>query len=186
MKRLTSALALFAGLICCFAAGAGEPPKDTAVRDGFYLIVSEHEKRSDATVDDSQHVVSYRRSYEEDLENRTTSYLVLDREPFIPIQIDGEAQLIEGGERPILQLTLVETTRQALEAFTRKNLGRDVAIVVGDSVVSTHTIKEVITGGQIQVSRCEDDACRYIKARLDEQEQKNVQATSDTTNAASQ
>ena len=184
MKRVTACLAALTVLLACSSTAFGVGSHDATLRDGFYLIVSEHEQLADATADESQYVVSYRRSFEENPEDRTTVYLVLDQAPSIPIQIDGEAQLIEGDKHPILQLTLVDTTREALEAFTRKNLGSGIAIVIGDCVLSTHTIKEVITGGKIQISRCEDDACRYIKARLDKQH--TVPLASGSTDTASE
>jgi len=41
-----------------------------------------------------------------------------------------------------------------------------VAFVINGEVVSTHTIRSVITRGEFKLSRCGDNACEFIYARL--------------------
>jgi hypothetical protein len=41
-----------------------------------------------------------------------------------------------------------------------------VAIVVGGEVLTMHKIKEPITSGQLQISRCNDNACELLYVRL--------------------
>ena len=41
----------------------------------------------------------------------------------------------------------------AMKELIRHNVGQNIAIVIGDEVVSTHTIRESITGGKVKISR---------------------------------
>ena len=46
------------------------------------------------------------------------------------------------------------------------HLGGKVAMVVDGEIVTLHKIRTVITGGKLQITRCQDNACEVIKAKL--------------------
>ncbi len=54
-----------------------------------------------------------------------------------------------------------------MKQVTRDNLGKSAALVIDGEVVTAHKIRAVIDSGLVQLSRCTDDACDYILARLE-------------------
>lgn len=65
-----------------------------------------------------------------------------------------------------LGLTLSEKSTEKLEKLTREHLGRQVAVVVGNKVITTHKIRSVIKDGKVQIMRCTDDGCKVILQEL--------------------
>jgi preprotein translocase subunit SecD len=68
--------------------------------------------------------------------------------------------------RPKLLLTLEKTQIKPLEEFTTKNVNKSIAIVIGKDVVTTHKIRQPITGGRMQITRCTDNGCEAIYTQL--------------------
>ena len=56
--------------------------------------------------------------------------------------------------------------RRALERLTRDHLGRQLTIVLGGEVVTMHKIREVIKGGDVQISSCVAGAAGYLLEQL--------------------
>jgi preprotein translocase subunit SecD len=67
-----------------------------------------------------------------------------------------------------VEVALSEEAAGQLEAFTARCLGQPVAIVVGGEVITVYTIRQVITGGRFQISRCGDDGCQVLFRELQE------------------
>jgi len=65
-----------------------------------------------------------------------------------------------------LQMTLSPDSADELEQLSRRTLGRQVATVVGDRVITIHKVRSVIRGGKIQISRCTDEGCEVLMRQL--------------------
>lgn len=48
----------------------------------------------------------------------------------------------------------------------RAHLWGKIAMVVDGEIVTRHKIRSVITGGKLQITRCVDNACEVIRAKL--------------------
>jgi hypothetical protein len=53
-----------------------------------------------------------------------------------------------------------------LEKFTRRHVGQQVAIVIGDRVVTVHKVREPIVGDRLQITRCTDNGCDVLFSAL--------------------
>jgi preprotein translocase subunit SecD len=66
----------------------------------------------------------------------------------------------------ILRVKLKKKYAQRLEDFSRRHLGGTVAIVLDGEIVTLHKVRSVVSGGQVQITRCSDNACEVLKAKL--------------------
>jgi len=78
----------------------------------------------------------------------------------------GFVDLLDGQGKSILSVSLARKNVERTEAFTRAHLGGKVAMVIDGEIVTLHKIRSVITGGKLQITRCTDNACEVIRAKL--------------------
>src|SRR5262249_8088687 len=76
-----------------------------------------------------------------------------------------------GGSGRIL-LKLQPKAATALERFTADRLGRQITIILGGEVVTMHKIREVIKGGDVQITSCAVGAANYLLEQLQTYQQK--------------
>jgi hypothetical protein len=94
-------------------------------------------------------------------------YVAIDPDDYVPLIIDGAAKIGSDSDgKSMLSVTLARENVAKLEAFTRSHLGGKVANVIGGQIVTLHKVRAVIPDGQLQITRCEDDACRMIWSEL--------------------
>jgi preprotein translocase subunit SecD len=99
----------------------------------------------------------------EPMERQATEYVVLQTTPFVPFLLAKAPVKDKDNEgKPKLFLQLSEDQTKPLEDFTRKYTGEKVAIVIGGDIVTIHKVREAITGGRIQITRCTDNGCEAI------------------------
>lgn len=115
-----------------------------------------------------QIVLAYdRRKYSGTPAEEPLTYVAIDPTDYAPLYIEGEPVLTKDAEgKTTLFVTLARTNASRIEAFSGAHLGGRIAMVVDGEVVSLHKIRTVITGGQLQVTRCTDNACEAIRAKL--------------------
>ncbi len=169
MQQIINVAAMAMAL--AFAASDGraeEKHPGTEQRTGFYLVLAEAPSAKSlpaATAD--QQVVRYDYHLVQHDENQAVRYLLLPKRPSVALLLaKAPAKEMGLGGRTQLLLELTPDAATRLEALTRDSLGKQVAFVVDDDVVSIHKIRSVITDGRFRVSRCTDNACEYIYGRL--------------------
>ena len=94
-------------------------------------------------------------------------YIALTKKSYVPILLNSEP--IKNTDRVYktrLLLQLAPEQIVPLEKFTRKNVGKQVAIVIGDRVVTVHKVREPIVGGRLQITRCTDNGCDVLFTEL--------------------
>jgi preprotein translocase subunit SecD len=52
--------------------------------------------------------------------------------------------------------------------FTEKNIMHQIAFVTDGTVITIHKIRAAVTDGEIQITRCTDNACQVLYLRLKE------------------
>ena len=153
-----------------FGAGvriqAAEP--NQVGQSGFYLVLADGPAADALPAPTSrQQVLRYDYKFLRPEEKEDTKYLLLAKRPDVPLFLrkPPEKEIGDGGRTQLL-LEVTDDAGRDVEKLTREHLGQQVAFVMDGEVVSTHTIRSVITDGKFRMSRCTDNACEYIYGRL--------------------
>ncbi len=171
---------LFVVLLC--ACGCSSPtarptdqtnaalsPGAHSLENGAYLVLREASTPQDARIEGTPEVIMVydRRKYSEAPPNEPLSYVAINPTDYIPLIIEGAPEMRQDGRgKSILSVSLARKNVERTEAFTRAHLGGKIAMVVDGEVVTLHKIRSVITGGKLQITRCTDNACEVIRAKL--------------------
>jgi preprotein translocase subunit SecD len=92
--------------------------------------------------------------------------LVLDTANFAPLVIEGKPQIQRDARRSWLSIQLGSEAGKRLEAVTRSQMNRPIAVVVDDKIVSAPTVRSVIRDGKAQVTPCADAGCETLLRQL--------------------
>ncbi len=160
-------LALIAGVLA--ASGGGPAAEESAAGTGLYLILADADSPGDLPeLSAEQQVLPYDYKFLRDDERRPPRYLLLPRRANVPFLLAKRPEAVVG-ERGFTEL-LIQLTEEAaaeMERFTGENIGRSAAFLIDGEVITAHKIRAVIKDGRLQLSRCNDNACEYILARLE-------------------
>ena len=142
--------------------------KTSELTDGLYLVLSEtksQEGLAPLKTDERLLVNDYEFLLPE--ERGEKSYVVVSKNSFVPIILSGEPiKSADQSGKPKLEISLAEDQIQPLEKFTRENVMKSVAIVVGGKIVTMHKIRVPIVGGKMQITRCTDHGCEALYTQL--------------------
>jgi hypothetical protein len=172
-----SLLAVFLLALTCLACGrsqdrsAGEqraPSDGGSLENGVYAILRE------ASVRDSAHVAGrlyailpYEAKYSEADADDPVIYVAIDTTSWVPLILEGAPEARPDGKgRTLLGVTLAREYVKAFEEFTTRHLGGSVAIVLDGEIVTMHKIRSIIREGKVQITRCDDNACEVLFAKL--------------------
>ena len=85
----------------------------------------------------------------------------------MPLALAEKPKGIEQEDQRInLLLTLTGTASEELADFTEKHLDKRIAMVIGGKAFTKHKIRSRIEGGKIQITRCTDNACKFLYMEL--------------------
>lgn len=141
----------------------------TSPLTGFYLVIAESDSTSSLpNVKDDQQIVYYDYKYLLENERGKPRFLLISKFPDVPLMLSGTPELIEKSQNgfPELLFKLTPEASNALEELSREHLGGKIAFLINNEPVTLHKIKSTIVGGQFQLTRCTDTACRVIYGRL--------------------
>jgi len=148
---------------------AGVEYQGHKLQNGAYLILWQASTPEDARVEGRPCVVTAydRRKYSGAPVNQPLEYVAIDPTDYIPLIIETAPEMTKDGRgKSILSVSLTRQSADRAEVFTRAHLGGKIAMVVDGEIVTLHKIRQVITGGKLQITRCDDDACKVIRAKL--------------------
>ncbi len=182
-KHRSLILALTTGLVLGFAiCGCKSPPAGSAnqpsaalssaaqhLQNGAYCVLHEAPTRQAAQEAGASLVVlAYdRRKYSGAPLDEPLTYVAIDPKDYVPLIIEGTPEMKSDGEgKSVLTVCLAKKNAQRAEAFTRAHLGGRIAMVIDGEIVTLHKIRSVITDGKVQITRCTDDACEVLRAKL--------------------
>jgi preprotein translocase subunit SecD len=63
-------------------------------------------------------------------------------------------------------IQLAPDAAKRLEDLTLSQLNRKIAVVVGDKIVSTPTVRGVIKDGKAKIAPCDDESCQPLLGEL--------------------
>jgi preprotein translocase subunit SecD len=140
----------------------GAPP------DGVYAVLREGATRLDAQPDKGSAIVLlYDKKYSEADRGQPARYVALDSSAFVPLALAGPPEALRDSRGwTMLNVTLKQEQAKTLEILTRTHLGGTIAIVIDGEIITMHTVRSVIEGGRVQITRCQDDACKVLRLKL--------------------
>ena len=171
---------LFVALLS--TCGCGSPPARPAKQvngavdpvahppqNGAYVVLREASTPQDARVEGvPQVVLAYdRRKYSDAPPNEPLTYVSIDPTDYVPLLIEGVPDMKKDAQgKSTLSVSLTRKNAKRTEEFTRAHLGGKIAMLVDGEIVTLHKIRSVISGGKLQITRCDDNACEVIRAKL--------------------
>lgn len=149
---------------------AQTPQNHRSLANGVYAVVRETPTRETPKRGDvSRITLVYDQHYSEADRNDPPNYVTLDTSSFVPLRLAGPPTTAKADTGwTLLNLTLSPEHVKTLEDFTRTHVGGRVAIVIDREIITMHKVRSVITGGQVQITRCQDDACQVLRRKLTE------------------
>ena len=85
----------------------------------------------------------------------------------VALDLDGAPKVEKDGDVVLsIQLKLKPAAAAALEQLSGKHVGKHVAIIVGDEVVTMHRIRQAIKGGELQITSCAPGAANHLLEQL--------------------
>jgi hypothetical protein len=136
--------------------------------DGIYAVLREGPRRADVLpVGKGEVVVAYDYNFTKKPGGGDPRFLVLHTSPEVPLVLAESPKAVrEGDDTVALHLRLRRDHARALERFTRDHHGGKAAIVVGGELATVHKIRQVITGGAVQITSCTEGGCAFLLRRL--------------------
>ena len=110
----------------------------------------------------NQVVINFNKMFIENAGQDITRVLI-DTSEYVPLELDKAPTAEKQTEqKKKLMLSLTPAASEILKTFSAKNVMKKVVIVVGGEALTMHKIREAITGGQLQITRCSDNACEKL------------------------
>jgi preprotein translocase subunit SecD len=170
MLRTTCLLAVLFLAGCQPAQGPRQarPAATDTLSDGVYAVLRDGlQEKEMLPLADGEALVVHRHRYLKTDKDEPPRYVVVRATPDVTLDLAGEpAAVKEDGEVSRILLKLRPGAAAALERLTRERQGRQIAIVLGGEVVTMHKVREVIKGGDVQISSCAPGAAGYLLERL--------------------
>jgi preprotein translocase subunit SecD len=94
-------------------------------------------------------------------------FVIVPSAPAVKLDLARAPEAVkEGAEVVRIFLKLRPQAATALEQLTREQQGKQVAIVLGGEVVTMHKVRDVIQGGDVQITSCTPGAATYLVEQL--------------------
>jgi preprotein translocase subunit SecD len=150
------------------------PPASRKLPAGAYAVRRDGLKEKDVLpLKDGEVLLVHRHQYVKKGDKEPPRFLVVRSAPEVALDLIGEPKAVkEKGEVVRIVLKLQPKAAKALERLTRDHLGRQVAIVLGGEVVTKHKVREVIKGGDVQITSCAPGAAGHLLKQLQAHQQK--------------
>ncbi|MFW5805320.1 MAG: SecDF P1 head subdomain-containing protein [Bacteroidales bacterium] len=91
----------------------------------------------------------------------------IDTSEFVPLELENlPTTEQQTATKKKLLFSLTTEASEKLHTFTANHIMDKVALVVDGKAVSIHKIREPVTGGQLQITTCSDNACERLIVRM--------------------
>ena len=142
--------------------------KHGQIANGIYAVLREGPTRGEIDQEKAPHfALYYDYKYIDSDPKPAPKYVALDSSSFVPLILARPPEIKgEYSGHPMLSLTLAPENAKLLESLTRTHMGGAVATVIDNEIVTMHKVRSVIAGGEVQISRCTDNACRVLRIKL--------------------
>lgn len=170
MKYFSAVAVLTVLVLFLMLAGFTSPQQKSASKlpNGFYSILVDTTSRLEAKIDGIPNtVLVYDGRYTDSSDIASPRYVAVDTSFYVPLVLEGSpVAKKDGNGRTLLGVSLSQRYVKQLEEFTKAHFGGRVAVVLDGEIITMHKIRSVISGGQIQITRCYDNACEVLLSKL--------------------
>jgi preprotein translocase subunit SecD len=173
MSRSLCLLVMASLLLGCQARDEGLQDRaatraQSKVRDGVYGVLRDGIRKQDVLpLADGEALVLNHHRYLKQEPGEATRYVVLRASPDVLLDLARAPEsVVEGGEVVRILLKLRPEAAAALERLTSAPQSRQVAIVLGGEVETTHKVREAIRGGEVQITSCAPGGAAYLLDQL--------------------
>ncbi|MCI0379162.1 MAG: hypothetical protein L0215_16260 [Gemmataceae bacterium] len=170
MRRCACLLAALLVIGNYAPASAQDNKKESSKKlpDGVYAVLCESLIEKDVLpLKDGEALAVHRHRYLKKDDKEPPRFLVVRPAPDVDLALASAPKAVKEGEEVVrILLKLQPKAATALERLTSDRLGRQVTIVVGGEVVTMHKIREVIKGGEVQITSCALGAANYLMEQL--------------------
>ena len=90
----------------------------------------------------------------------------LDTTNFAPLVLAGKPEIHRDPRGSSLTIQLTPEAAKRLEDFTQSHLNRQIAVVIGDKIVATPTVRSAIKDGKAKIGPCDDESCQPLLGEL--------------------
>lgn len=140
-----------------------------SIPDGLYLITRTDTTKTNEEIRSSKEIeIRFNKLF---LEFTSDEYLkiYIDTAEYVPLILEKAPTIEQQTEaKKKLLLTLTKDASERLKIFTSKHLLKHVVLVVDGEALTMHKIKEPITSGLLQITRCDDNACEKLYLTLED------------------
>lgn len=162
MKRFLLLAAVILGL-CNLCAVQAKPN----IKDGLYRIVAIDTVPAQQTPLPRHSTAVFFSKLFEDYNDGEYNRLIIDTSEFVPLELEKAPTTEQQTEnKKKLLLSLTQEASEQLKTFTAKHVRQRVALVVDGEALTMHKIREALTSGQLQITRCNDNACERLFVKL--------------------
>jgi preprotein translocase subunit SecD len=162
IKLIFTACTLIISFTCL-----AQTKQNYAIPDGLYLV---DKIDTVATQDDtlsSKEIALYFSKLFEEFNSNEFLRIIIDTTEYVPLELEKAPTTEQQTEaKKNLLLSLTKEASEKLKSFSTNHVKNSVAIVVGGEVLTIHKIKVPITSGQLQITRCNDNACEQLYVKL--------------------
>lgn len=136
--------------------------------DGVYAVLRDSLKEKDVLpLKDGEALVVHHHRYVKKDDKEPPRFLVVRSTADVDLDLAGAPKAVKEGEEVVrILLKLQPNAATALERLTSDRLGRQITIILGGEVVTMHKIREVIKGGEVQITNCAAGAANYLLEQL--------------------
>jgi preprotein translocase subunit SecD len=130
--------------------------------DGLYLVDRMVEDAAEPEAKSNQKVIRFNPQFTLDDPTEYSPVLIWT-DDFVPFELATAPETQQQtADKKLLLLRLTPAASAQLTRFSTKNLRKSVVIVVNGEALTMHKIKEPLTSGLMQISRCTDNACAML------------------------
>src|SRR5262249_30032406 len=142
--------------------------------DGVYAVLRDSLKEKEVMpLKEGEALAVHRHRYLKKGADEPPRFLVVRPAPDVVLDLAGAPKAVkDDADNVRIQLKLRPKAATALERLTRDRLGRQVAIILSGEVVTMHKIREVIKGGDLEITSCAAGAAEYLLKQLQGLEKK--------------
>ena len=95
------------------------------------------------------------------------SMVVIDTTDFVPLDLEMDPEVLpQDDHKKLLSVSLTPFAATKMKNFSAARVMKHVALVLDGKAITMHKIKEAITGNNIQITRCNDNACEYLYTKM--------------------
>ena len=157
-------------LILC-SIGCKQIESNKTFPDGLYLVTKVDTISTElSTLSPNEKAIFFSKIFDE-YNSEEYTRIIIDTTQFVPLELENTPKTEQQTEtKKKLLLSLTKNASEKLGIFTSNHVMDRVALVVDGEALTMHKIREAITSGKLQISRCNDNACELLLVKLKDNE----------------